>query len=511
MATATDQQKAKKGIAWGTPDGGLIVPQHRVRQSFGLCLDRSNLGTRQEAPNGQEFDHRFIASTETLASDGGVILLSAWRLARYQARPRWIAMHDIFGWSGKLTEITLGRAVWAGIEDGFPVAQVGETGRALVIYVRYSDSDFAQEVKFLYEDGGLDDVSVRWDPRTEDVRNPFEEEVIKFGAELNWVAVRVDLVELSAILLGADQGPNMTGGAQLIRAAFDRCRSAGHTMKAVPALVDKIETMRQDEAALTDSLGLLQQAIDALDAWLQGSGDIREALGDAVANLAALLSSDQQTGTTSAGDGKDDERQGGLTVETLRAAIEVLTESIEKLIATRSGDDGNGGGGADGDDGGGESRGEGGKTEIDALREQVEAVAELVQKHVHACPAGKKKADDKKKAKKGKVVSGGEQAGGSGGDKYDATAGKKKGDDPPEGGEREGEDGNDSPAGDAEGGEAAGDHEGGGDDEGSGDEGGEAGGAEAGTKNWSELGEEDEIAFDLEAIMAAGKSEAGQS
>lgn len=496
------------------------MTKYRIRQSTGLCLDRSKLGTRQQAPNGGDFDHRFIASTETLASDGGVILLSAWRLARYQARPRWIAMHDVFGWSGKLTEITLGRAVWAGIEDGFPIAQVGETGRALVVYVRYADTKFAQEVKLLYEEGGLDDVSVRWDPRTEEVRNPFEEEVGKYGEGAKWIATRVDLVELSAVLLGADQGPNMAGGAQLIRAAFERCRAEGHAMREVPALIDRIEGMRQkrqeDEAALTDSLGLLQQAIDAFDAWLQGSGDIREALGDAVANLAALLSQEQQTGTTSAGDeSDDDERQGGLTVENLRGAVEALTEAIDKLVAARSAGDGDGNGGGSGDAAGGDGDGNETRTTDERLASVETALAEVTEllqarKPKAADDDDKKKKkskkeqdeEDKKKSKKGKVVSGGDQQGGDGGEKYDATKDKKgkKGDDPPEGGERV--EGGDPPTGEAEGGEAKGGDAGDG-----GDEGGGAGDGEEGRTSWSEMKDDDELDIDFEAI-AADTSEA---
>lgn len=540
-------KKAKKKSA-PPAEEELTMPKHRIRQSYGLCLDRTHLGTRQQAPNGEEYDHRFVASTETLASDGGVILLSAWRLARYQARPRWIAMHDVYGFSGKLTEISLGKAVWAAIEDGFPISQVGETGRALVVYVRYASTDFAQEVKMLYEEGGLDDVSVRWDPRTEVVRNPFEEEVQKFGDGIKWVAERADLIELSAVLLGADQGPNMAGGAQLMREAFARCRSAGHELKEVPKLIDRIEGMtrerQDDEAAMTDSLGLLQQAIDAFDTWLMGAGDIREALGDAVANLAALLSQEQETGTTSAGeDADDDERQGGLTVDKLRAAVEALTEAIEKLMATRAAaddGDGDGGGAGEGGDGGDAGAAEGGDgtrgvsdelaEQIDAMREQLEGLAKLIEERGKAGTTkqgkkGKGAPDDDedemkgkgKKKKKGSTTSGGDQAGGEGGEKYVAGAkgekgcGKKKDDELPEGGERGDEtEGDGSQAGTAEGGEGAGDGDAGAD---GGDEGGDAGEGEGdgeGRVSWSELSDDDEVEIDFEAIAAEGsESEAG--
>ena len=208
--------------------GGEIVRYSRaggvpIRVTTHATLRQEGDGVKT-APNGQPYDHRFIASTERLASDGGVILTSAWVLDAYLKRPRWIAMHDIWG-EGKLPEVTLGKTVDIRIEEGLPVDQTGPTGRGLVAYVSYAPTKMGQEVKLLYEVGGLDDVSVRWDWRTEELRNPFEEEVSVYGDDLYWIATRADLIELSSVLFGADPG------AQMIRAdlemAFERCRNAG--------------------------------------------------------------------------------------------------------------------------------------------------------------------------------------------------------------------------------------------------------------------------------------------
>src|SRR5262245_25754453 len=91
----------------------------------------------RKAPNGAAYDHRFIASTDRLASDRGVILVDAWRVDGWMQRPRWIANHDIGGLS-KITEVALGRGVWAGIESGLDTARVGPSGKALVTYVKYA-------------------------------------------------------------------------------------------------------------------------------------------------------------------------------------------------------------------------------------------------------------------------------------------------------------------------------------------------------------------------------------
>src|SRR5438445_361889 len=125
------------------------APRVRLEQRAGLQPSGDHT-----APNGESYDHRFIASTELLASDGGIILASAWHTDQWLQRPRWIANHDLGGFA-PLTEAALGRGVYAGVETGLPTDRVGPSGKALVAYVRYARTAFAQEVRTLYEDGGL--------------------------------------------------------------------------------------------------------------------------------------------------------------------------------------------------------------------------------------------------------------------------------------------------------------------------------------------------------------------
>src|SRR5207247_10601125 len=60
-------------------------------------------------------------------------------------------------------------------------------------------------------------------------------EVQKFGDDLCWVCERADLVELSAVLLGADAGAQMVRGG--VVEAFERCRSQGIRLPAVERLL----------------------------------------------------------------------------------------------------------------------------------------------------------------------------------------------------------------------------------------------------------------------------------
>lgn len=205
-----------------------------IRVATGKPMVR--LSTRETAPNGAAYDHRFIASTELLASDGGVILLDGWRVGSWLQRPRWIANHNLWVDDATLAEVTLGRGVYAAVESGLPVEQVGISGRALTVYVRYASTPFAQEVKLLYEEGGLDDVSVRWDWQTEETRQPYEEEVALYGEDLYWVCTRADLMEVSAVMLGADSGAQIVRGA--VMDAFERVRST-HQLPQLEAFVRK--------------------------------------------------------------------------------------------------------------------------------------------------------------------------------------------------------------------------------------------------------------------------------
>ncbi len=212
-----------------------MTMQQRERIRLGGQIERAQPGARQTTPSGIEYDHRFIASTELLASDGGVIYVDAWRWDRFMKRPRWIGMHDLGAWSGKITEVSLGRAVHVAVESGLDPRRVGPTGKALIVLVKYASTPFAQQVKTLYDEGGLDDVSVRWDWRTEETRNPYEEEVQKYGERLLWVCERADLVELSAVLLGAD------AGAQMVRSdvleAVERCRAQNIELPEIERLI----------------------------------------------------------------------------------------------------------------------------------------------------------------------------------------------------------------------------------------------------------------------------------
>lgn len=230
-----------------------------------------------QGPNGEAADLRVVASTERLASDGGVILLGAWRLDRFRQNPVFLALHDAAGFTGTLTETVAGRVVWIGIESGIPKDLAGPSGKALVAYVRFAGTAFGREVRQLYEEGNLSAVSVRWDWRTEETRQPTAEEVEQYGQGLEWVATRADLLELSAVPIGADPG------ALAVRQALARCRAKGLHLPRVERALKRATDVDQEA---------LNSAIWAVDDAVAAAAVALNSLRDSVAELKAALMAD---------------------------------------------------------------------------------------------------------------------------------------------------------------------------------------------------------------------------
>lgn len=218
-------------------------------------------GNPASAPNGAAYDHRFIASTELLATDGGVILLTAWDLSEYVKRPVFLDQHDIYS-DRKLSHKALGKTVCLQIEDGLPIADVGPTGRALVIYVKFGSTEYGQEVKSLYDDAILNDVSVRWNPENTLIRAPYAGEAAIYGPDVQWVCEYAQMIEVSAVLFGADPGAQQV--RVKVEAALARAKkAAGREKTPVKTPVKKDDATLElpeargpsgDKAAATDSV-----------------------------------------------------------------------------------------------------------------------------------------------------------------------------------------------------------------------------------------------------------------
>lgn len=317
-------------------------------------LVRAAEGSR-EAPNGKAFDIAIVASTERLASDGGVLYLKGWDLRAFKQNPRFIAMHDLMGYTGKITDIIAGSVVDIRVQDDVP-KRFAPDGRGLVAYIRFANTAFGQEVRQLYLDGDLDMVSVRWDPSTFEVRAPYQEEVDKYGEDLYWVGERQELIEISAVIVGADPGAKALRSH--VRSALAVCEGKGIELPLVRASLEEIEEAEpgadavvepiedepaavEGEARSTTEAGLtraiepsavssvivaLQATMDVHDEWMRQGGEIRDAFGAISAALEALLTGEETDQPA------DDEERADSSVETFERADDIAEPTLEDRL-----------------------------------------------------------------------------------------------------------------------------------------------------------------------------------
>jgi HK97 family phage prohead protease len=131
---------------------------------------------------------RFLASTDKVARDGGIIEPEGWETRSFEQA------HPVLLWAHQADSLPLGRAVHV---------EKGKDG--LRIDVEFAGSaqghPFADTVYKMYREGFLKAVSVGF--RVLEEREPTEQER---AAGARWIATRAELLELSAVPVPADTG-----------------------------------------------------------------------------------------------------------------------------------------------------------------------------------------------------------------------------------------------------------------------------------------------------------------
>lgn len=337
----------------------------RIRESSLARLDVDS--EEKHAPNGEPFDEMFIFSTERLASDGGVIYVDGWRTDQYALNPRFISNHDAGGMkSPTIVEQAAGKTVDTAKRNDLP-HDLTMNGKGLVGWVRFAPTSFGRDVRLLYAEGHLRACSVRWDWQTEEVRHPFEDEARLYGDDLFWVVTRADLMECSAVILGADPGaltirgrdelgtPQFDAPSRLeIRKdaveAFQRCRAKGHDMRTMERLMRQVAPSlpvliegraNVDSGALSSALQGFDEALDMFDALMDQVPNVRESLAASRAELEALTAGDSdsvESGETETEDTDDEEERSMADVtreiENFSKVLNGLGEAVEKMTAS---------------------------------------------------------------------------------------------------------------------------------------------------------------------------------
>lgn len=149
-----------------------ILPQARHLRAY---VDRATMPKEPGAPM------RFVASTEDIARDGGIIMAEGWQLDAYRENP-------VFLWAHDYTTLPLGKTM------------VSVDGGRLIADVIFDQADeFARQVEGKYQRGFLNAVSVGWNTlEYADAR------ALPEGAA--WMSLKHELLDVSAVPVPADPG-----------------------------------------------------------------------------------------------------------------------------------------------------------------------------------------------------------------------------------------------------------------------------------------------------------------
>lgn len=143
------------------------------------------LPVRVRAVEGKKRTLKFIASTQGVARDRGIIDVRGWELDNFVRNPVFLWAHD--SW-----QPPIGRVLSVERKDGDLVAEVEFAGTE-------QNHDFAETVYRLYKAGFLHAVSVGFEVL--ESRNVTDDER---AAGAIWAAARTELTELSAVPVPAD-------------------------------------------------------------------------------------------------------------------------------------------------------------------------------------------------------------------------------------------------------------------------------------------------------------------
>lgn len=169
-----DQAAAQIGAIEANEKGEHAMPEQHTR-IMRAYVDRAGMADEPGAPM------RFVASTEDVARDGGIVAADGWSLDSYRANP-------VFLWAHDYATLPLGRAE-VEVQDG-----------RLMASVTFDQADdFARQVESKYRRGFLNAVSVGWN-----TTEYADARALPEGAL--WMSLKHELLDVSAVPVPADPG-----------------------------------------------------------------------------------------------------------------------------------------------------------------------------------------------------------------------------------------------------------------------------------------------------------------
>lgn len=164
-------------------------------------------------PAGESADLEIVASSESIARDGGLIPVDAWELDSYRSNPVVLLAHG----RGEAGAFPIARAAWT-----TPDTARGELRQGWEFHRESPESQLAAK---LYRRGWMRTASVAF--RLHAFREPDDGEAEALQAELDapepprWIAEHAELLEVSAVSVPSDPD------ALALDAALNDAREAG--------------------------------------------------------------------------------------------------------------------------------------------------------------------------------------------------------------------------------------------------------------------------------------------
>lgn len=267
------------------PGADELIPAERTADG------EDGIATRAKAPNGEQYHLRVTMSTQGVATDGGIIPVTAWKGLDEFAR------NGVLLWAHDYREPSIGRVVHC------------ETrGKKLVGWVLFDDEDeFAAKIRSKYERKFLNAFSVGFIIKAWRTawRDELTKDELKAGAQ--WVADEVRLLELSCVPVPADANALVESG---------RNTEDTNTRDGAPE-APAADATNTDDAA---------PAVDARDIQTGSTSDQDDAAPEVPASEAVAADAvvDPAGGNRTEGDASHDQIEARARIEAL-ARLQALT------------------------------------------------------------------------------------------------------------------------------------------------------------------------------------------
>lgn len=235
---------------------------------------------------GDDYDIKFVCSTDVVDRSDEVIEQDGWELANFQKNPVFLAAH--------MHRLADGRSPVIG-----SFTSVGVTEGKLEGTVRFADTELGREYKTLYTDKHMRAVSVGFQPKAGETRRDDD-------GQKRYHHTKQELYETSAVAVGCNQ----EALSRLTHAPVDRAPVGGgiatpvYIRRAISSELEKFgeELVERMLAEFTEMKEVLLEGLDEIKSLLPDGDDIDGDSDDEDADASDAPAGDESDDDKTTGD-----------------------------------------------------------------------------------------------------------------------------------------------------------------------------------------------------------------